>query len=184
MTGVSLMRITAGLDQGPVFATASLEITADDTTGSLTAKLAQTAATLLIENIAAINAQSLTAEPQNDALASYASKFSKQEGLINWHKSATELHLQIRACNPWPMAFSYFAGTPVRIIKAHVELESSSATPGTVIDISKRGIIVACAKHCIVISVLQLPGKKQMPVAACFAALKSWQGQCFTIQPG
>lgn len=164
-TGISLMSVTAGLDEGPVFVCEELEIGNDETAGSLHDRLADLGGRLLTANLDAILEGAIDAIPQDDALASYAHKIRKQDAQLDWSLSACELARRVRAFNPVPGTF-FFApaadGTlRVKCWRAE-ETESTDAVPGTVTASGPEGIVVACASGALCLLELQLPGKRRI----------------------
>ena len=157
-TGVCLMQMDAGLDTGPVLASARCPIEADDSGSRLHDRLAQQGAQLLSDNLAAIERGELAAVPQDDALACYASKLEKAEARIDWTMAADEIMRRIRAFNAWPVAETRYGGRQLRIWDARVIACAADALPGTVLVADKEGVEVACGKDCLQILKLQLPG--------------------------
>ena len=157
-TGVCLMQMDAGLDTGPVLASARCAIAADDTGSRLHDRLAQLGAHLLSDKLAAIERGELAAVPQDDALACYASKLEKAEARIDWNMPADEIMRHIRAFNAWPVAETRYGDRQLRIWEARLVAGESDALPGTVLVAGKAGIEVACGKGRLQILRLQLPG--------------------------
>lgn len=168
-TGISLMHMTAGLDCGPVFKTASLAIGSDETAGSLHDRLAQMGGELLTANLDDILENRIAAVSQDEAAASYAGKISKQDAKLDWSRSAGELARQVRAYNPVPGAF-FFVSTDgddpddalrIKCWRAK-PAAGADAKPGTVIASGPDGIVVACGADALCMLELQLPGKRRI----------------------
>ena len=117
-TGVSIMLMNRDLDTGPILARSQIPISAQDTTGSLTAKLSLVAAQLLQEVLVYWIRGELTPQPQNEAGATYCSSISKEEGEIDWHLSAVDLWRRVRAFPPWPGCYTRWQGKQLKIIEA------------------------------------------------------------------
>ena len=109
-----------------------------------------------------------TARPieQNDAHASYAPKIHKEHAKINWDLSVAQIDCNIRAYNPWPMAFTQHEGDSIKIVSGSVLLSQPAIDkPGTIVSLDKSGMSVACKDGCYKIEQLQFPGRKAMSVA-------------------
>jgi len=160
-TGITLMQMDVGLDTGAMLAKAQLAISNQSTAAELHDQLKIMGAELLEKHLQALESQSILAESQNDALATYADKLSKQEAEIDWNLSATTLARQIRAFNPWPVSFTSFHNQPVKIWSAVACNESSDLLPGRVIQHDRQGIKVSCGDGVLQIKELQFAGKKR-----------------------
>ncbi len=131
--GVSVMRLDAGMDTGPVFSRGQIPILPQDTTGSLLPKLFQVGTWLLLEVIAAMSESQMLPEPQNNAEATYTQELTKEDGRIDWQLSAVEIWRQIRAYQPWPQAYTVWQGKQLKIIEAVALAEPAKADPGQVV---------------------------------------------------
>lgn len=170
-TGVSLMRMTHGLDCGPVYAQRALDIGAEETAGELHDRLAELGAALLIANLEAVLAGSLVAEPQDDAEASYAPKLAKGEAVLDWHLPAEQLARCVRAFHPWPVAESTLDdGRRLRIWRAEALEVVAGAPPGRIVATGSDGIDVATGRGGLRLTSVQPPGAKPMPASAYLAA--------------
>ncbi len=163
-TGISLMRMEIGLDTGPVLSQRSMPIEDHDTAASLHRRLAALGAETLLENLDDILADRCPARPQDEALATYADKISKQEAAIDWSRSAIEIGRDIRAFNPRPIAHTRLQGQDMRIWEARPLSAECRTPPGTVIACTTAGIDVAAADGVVRITRLQLPGRKPVAV--------------------
>jgi methionyl-tRNA formyltransferase len=131
-TGVSIMKMDAGLDTGPVYLQAQIPVSARDTTGSLTAKLAFIAAGLLPEVLLRLGKGEISPRPQDSTRATYSGSFEKKDGEIDWTKSAEEIGRRVRAFTPWPGCYTRWQGKLLKIIEA-VPLSAGTGTkPGEV----------------------------------------------------
>lgn len=165
-TGVGLVQMEESLDSGPVFAEATCEIRADDTSQTLHDRLAILGAQLLIENISKIASGNIFAHPQDSSASTYATKIKKSDAAIQWQLPAVNLERQIRAFCPWPISFSELDGQTIRIWQAKVvDIGNVTQPPGTIVQINKNGIDVATGSACLRVSRLQLPNKKPLPVS-------------------
>ncbi|MEE9357477.1 methionyl-tRNA formyltransferase [Candidatus Vondammii sp. HM_W22] len=164
-TGVTIMEMEAGLDTGPMLLKRTSPIRQSDTTSELHNRLSILGGEALMEALPGIAAGSLQAEPQDDALANYASKLDKAESKIDWKLSAAELDRQVRAFNPWPVAQADYQGKPLRIWESLLIDQASEAGPGRVVACNRDGIDVATSDGLLRIVKLQMPGKRAMSAA-------------------
>lgn len=175
-TGISIMRMDAGLDTGPVYHHAVLDIEPGMTGGGLHDRLALLGADALLEVLPGIVAGTAVAEPQDDHLASYAQKLDKAEAWLDWRRPADELLRRILAFNPWPVAQTRIGETILRIWRAELACRSSDAPPGQVIDLDTGGILVATGQGLLRLLEVQAPGKRIVK-AADFARSRDLRGE-------
>ncbi|MCL1047716.1 methionyl-tRNA formyltransferase [Shewanella electrodiphila] len=180
-TGVTIMQMDIGLDTGDMLLKTSLKIEDTDTSAILYSKLAEQGPAALIEALAGISDGSITPEKQDEALANYAEKLSKEEAQIDWRKDAKQLWQEVRAFNPWPASHFPLQGNTIKVWQASYSAEQTSAAPGTIIESNKHGITVATGNGALQLQVMQVPGKKQMPVADILNSRAEWfvEGTCF-----
>lgn len=162
-TGISIMRMEAGLDTGPVYLVRACAITANETGGSLHERLAALGADALMAAMPGILDGSLTPDPQDDRLATYARKLSKDEARIDWTRSAVDIERQVRAFDPWPIAQTGLGGEVVRVWAAHALTETTDGAPGRALAVGKDGIDVATGAGVLRITRLQVAGKRPVP---------------------
>lgn len=166
-TGVTIMQMDVGLDTGPMLACRTTPILPTDTTATLTERLAQLGATLLLEVLPAYLAGTLPPQPQADALATYAPQLEKEAGLLDFARPAVELERRIRAFTPWPGAYTYWQGQPFKIGQAQVVSgkpdapDLAGAPPGTVVA-TPAGPAVVCGQESLLLVEVQPAGKKAM----------------------
>jgi methionyl-tRNA formyltransferase len=165
-TGVSIMRMEAGLDTGPVFARAVFPIERGITGGELHDALAMLGALTLRATLPELLAGRLAPEPQDDTLATYAAKLNKNDLEMDWTRPAFELERQVMAFNPYPVAQTRLEEYVLRIWRAVTEEESVAAPPGTVLREGPSGIVVATGSGVLRLTEVQLPGGKPLSVAA------------------
>ena len=159
-SGVTVMRMEAGLDTGPMLLKSVTPISPDDTGGSLHDRLAKLGPPAVIEAIAGLAAGTLQGEVQDDSLATYAHKLNKDEARIDWNRPAIELERVIRAFNPWPICHSTLNGEALKVLAA--TLADAQGEPGQIIAASKDGLIVGCGAGALCLTRLQLPGGKAL----------------------
>lgn len=164
-TGITIMQMDEGLDTGDMLLKTSTPIHADDTGGSLHDRLADMGGKAIVEALAQLVNSELAPEPQNDADANYAHKLSKEEGHIDWSRSAIEIERLIRAFNPWPGTFTDLGEQRIRLHQASALDQSSDKLPGTVISREREGVEVACGTGTLKITSVQLPGSKAQSIS-------------------
>ncbi len=165
-TGVTLMRMDEGLDTGAMISRAATPIEPHDTAQSLHDRLAAMGAALMVDALPALEAGTAAAEAQDDALACYAPKLSKDEARLDWTLPAAALERRVRAFNPWPVAFTTQAGAPLRVWSATVGPDDdASAAPGTVVRAAAAGIDVATASGTLRLLEVQPAGSRRMSAA-------------------
>jgi methionyl-tRNA formyltransferase len=175
-TGVSIMRMTRGLDRGPVYATRATPIGPRETGSSLHDRLAGLGAGLLVEVLPDILSRRLAPEPQDDAGASYAGKIEKRHAALDWSLPAVELERRVRAFNAWPVADARVDdGRRLRIWEAEAAEAEAAKAPvagpaGAILTASATGIEVATGSGVLRLNRIQPPGGKVMSSAAYLAA--------------
>lgn len=163
-TGITIMQMDAGLDTGDILSIKTCPIQPDDTSGSLFEHLSQLGREPLLKVLADLPRHQARAQAQDDAGATYAHKISKDEAKLDWQRPAAELERRIRAFNPFPMAWAELGGTRIKIIAAEVADSEITGNPGAITTVADEGIDVQCGNGRLRLSVLQLPGKRAMPV--------------------
>lgn len=163
-TGVTIMQMDAGLDTGHMLAHVSCLI-GNETAGQLHDRLAIMAATPLLTTIETLASGQVHATAQENNLATYAPKISKEDAAIDWNQPAVVIDRKIRAFNPWPIAFTHVDNTVLRIYQCEPLSKTHTEKPGTVLSIDKEGILVAASEQTILIKQIQFPGGKTMAVA-------------------
>ncbi|QYJ78909.1 methionyl-tRNA formyltransferase [Shewanella acanthi] len=173
-TGVTIMQMDVGLDTGDMLLKTYLPIEDDDTSATLYEKLAQQGPQALLQALQGVAAGALSAEKQDESLANYAEKLSKEEARLDWSKSAKQLWQEVRAFNPWPVSYFEHQGNTIKVWQTQVSATTSNAAPGTIISASKKGIEVATADGVLTLLSMQLPGKKPLSVADILNARGEW----------
>jgi len=167
-TGITIMQMDAGLDTGAMLYKAPCPISASDTGASLHDRLALLGGDALLAVADALrDGETLAAEPQDAALATYAAKLSKEEALIDWQLPAKDIASRTRAFNAVPVAHSTLAGQTVRIWLAHASKDETTTAPaGMILRADKTGLAVAAGQGTVlIIDTLQMAGGKAMSVS-------------------
>lgn len=182
-TGITLMQMDAGLDTGAMIEMARTPIDAHDTTATLHDKLAAQGAQLIVEALTVLERTgALSATPQSAEGVTYAEKIGKHEAALDWRRSAVELARQVRAFDPFPggvatlddgTALKIWAAEPV----ATAEPGAAAAQPGTIVDVSPQGVVIACGEGALRLTQLQKPGGKRLPVREFLAGAALAPGQ-------
>lgn len=169
-TGITIMQMEQGLDTGPMLYKATTPISAQETAAELHDRLAELGAQALLHSLPDILQQRLQAEQQDDALATYASKLSKEEASIDWQQDAELIARKIHAFNPFPVAHTGFNQQALRVWQAQAEHNQSSAAPGTLIGHDKQSFSVSCGKGSLTVTQVQMPGKKAVSAGEFYKA--------------
>ncbi|MDD9212044.1 methionyl-tRNA formyltransferase [Aeromonas dhakensis] len=173
-TGVTIMQMDVGLDTGAMIRKMSCPIAADETSASLYDKLAELGPQALVDTIDAMAAGNIAAEAQDDALANYAEKLSKEEARIDWSMEAVTIERCIRAFNPWPISWFEVADQTIKVWQAEVITQDHGQRAGTLLKADKQGIDVATGKGVLRLLTLQPPGKKAMSVTDLLNSRRDW----------
>ncbi|MDA0150650.1 methionyl-tRNA formyltransferase [Vibrio sp. LaRot3] len=173
-TGVTIMQMDIGLDTGDMLKIATLPIEASDTSASMYGKLAELGPQALVECINEIAAGTAVPVKQDDELANYAKKLSKEEARIDWIEDAAHIERCVRAFNPWPMSHFEAADNSIKVWQSRVAEQTSDKPAGTILQADKTGIYVATGQGVLVLEQLQVPGKKAMAVQDILNARADW----------
>jgi methionyl-tRNA formyltransferase len=165
-TGVTIMKMDAGLDTGDILTQTETPIRAEDNAQTLHDRLAQLGAELLVRTIPDLAAGKVTPQPQNPDHASYARKITKEDGHLDWKQPARVLWNRIRAFTPWPGAFTFLPaegkrGAMLKVWSAQIEPDRSGA-PGEILQADKAGLVIACGQQSLRVLELQREGARRM----------------------
>lgn len=161
VTGVTTMKIDAGLDTGDMLLKAETAIGVDETAVELGTRLAPIGADLLVETLARLD--SMVPEKQDPAKATYAPILKKEDGLIDWRQSAAAIHNRIRGLQPWPGAYTSFRGQTLNVWRSSVGVEAApgaGAIPGQIV--SLKPVLVATGEGLLELREVQMEGRKRI----------------------
>ena len=181
-TGVTIMKMDAGLDTGPILRSRSTPVLDSDNSQTLHDRLAKIGAESLLETASDWILGRIQPRPQPEG-ATYARKIEKADGLILWEETASTIWRKIRAFTPWPGAFTYLETSGrkrlIKIWEASVVVQAAG-TPGSVLSVSPEGIVVATGAGALRITALQMEGKKRVTAQEFLAGNQLTVGQSFT----
>lgn len=178
-TGITIMRMNAGLDTGDIISKAVVQIHPDETGGSLFDRLMPVGASLLLETMKKIEEGTASYTPQPaESTTPYASMLSKKSGLIDWSRSAGEIERLVRGMSPWPSAYTYENGKMLKIWRAEVTDGNAqgSCGPGTIVSVSKKELLVQTGSGLLSLLEVQPEGKKRMEIDAYLRGYRQAEG--------
>ncbi|AKC32499.1 methionyl-tRNA formyltransferase [Candidatus Pantoea carbekii] len=173
-TGVTIIKMDIGLDTGKILYKISCPITSEDTSLSLYNKLAHLGIKAMFLTLEKLLTNNIQLEVQNESLATYAHKLTKEEARLDWSFSAIYLERCIRAFNPWPMSYFTVNGQLVKVFQANVLPSKSKIQTGEIVDISKYGIQIATADNILNLTILQPSGKRAMSAQEILNSRREW----------
>ncbi len=167
------MKMDPGIDTGPILRQQRVEILPEDTAGTLSDRLAETGAALLVETLPGYLSGEITPQEQDESQATYAAMISKEEGLLDFNETAEALERRVRAFQPWPGAFLSWQNVMLKVYQAHVE-PCLSPTPG------KRYLLgnlpaIGTAQDCLALDEVQPAGKKPMSGQDFLRGARQWE---------
>lgn len=168
-TGITTMLMDEGMDTGPMLLQEKLQISPDDTAGTLASRLAELGGRLLIDTITQLKAGTLMPKKQDDGQATMAPILKKEDGLIDWRMNATALANRVRGLSPWPGAYTFFGEERWNIWRAVAKLDTTTDNPGTIVAVNKQAIVVATGDGLLDIREIQTANSKRMPVGQFLA---------------
>jgi methionyl-tRNA formyltransferase len=185
-TGVTIMKMDAGLDTGDILTQATTSIDPTDNAQTLHDRLAQMGAALLLETIPGYLAGNITPRPQPKEGMSYARKIAKGDGQLDWNQPARVLWNRVRAFTPWPGAFTYLPGEGnprlLKVWTAEVE-DAYSGPPGGILRIEKTGIVVGCGQQALRLLSVQREGGRRLTAQEFWAGQSLKEGEFFRSIP-
>lgn len=165
VTGITIMLMDAGMDTGPMLAMASEPIRSDDTTASLSERLSQLGARLLIETLPKYLNGDLAPQPQPEDGVTYSPKINKADARLDWTLPAIEIDRRVRAYVPWPGAFAWWNGQMIKVWKTGIREQADTLgerAAGTVVQLADGAVGVVTGQGLIVLEEIQLAGRKAM----------------------
>lgn len=185
VTGITIMQVVKQLDAGPMLLQKALGIGCDETSGQLHDQLAELGGRLLVETLARLRAGTIMPIPQDDALATYAAKLTKADGLVDWNRTAVEVHAQVRGVTPWPAAYFTLRREGQKDVRVTIEpgiigpLLEQPAVPGTIVGLVDGAIAFACADRTYLVRTIRPADKKPMTGEAFWCGyLSRCEGEC------
>jgi methionyl-tRNA formyltransferase len=162
VTGVTTMRIDAGLDTGDILMQRELAIDAEDTAETLGPRLAEVGAELMIETLRGLESGLVRATPQDDTQATLAPILKKEDGRMDFARPAAEVFNRLRGFQPWPGAFTVFRGKTLQVHRAQVTSPAEKLTPGKIAAEGARLFVGSCRDTALELIEIQLEGKRRM----------------------
>jgi methionyl-tRNA formyltransferase len=164
-TGLTTMFMDEGLDTGPILTQQEVDILEGETAGQLHDRLSSLAPGLLIKTLQGLAEGTIKRRKQDDSLATYASKLTKEQGLIDWSWPAERLCGLIRGLDPWPGAFTYYNGKMLKMFGCFLANNRETfSVPGRIKGLTEKGLEIEAVKGSIIVREIQAPGKKRLPV--------------------
>ena len=178
-TGVSTFLIEPKVDTGKILEQASYHINDKDNYGSLSEKLSNIGADLVVSSIEKYLDKKIKPYSQDESLVTLAPKITKEEFMINWDKSASDIHAQIRAFSPYPGAYTMLNGKRIKFFESELIRNESSKGAGEIDTISNDSFDIACTVESLRIHKVQMEGKKIMPSKDFILGMPTLKGSRF-----
>lgn len=166
VTGVTTMRMDEGLDTGDMIMKREVALREDETGGSLFERLSEAGAKLCVETMAAIENGTAVYTPQDHEQATHTKKIYKEMGSIDWSRDAQTIECLIRGLDPWPSAYTRLNDRTLKIWKAKVITGDSDMPPGCIVKADREGLLVQTGEGMLLLTEVQLEGKKRMSAEA------------------
>jgi methionyl-tRNA formyltransferase len=182
VTGVTTMKIDAGLDTGDILLQKSLAIGPEDTASEIHDRLASIGSGLVLATLDLLERDAITPVPQDPSLATYAPMLRKVDGELNWSQTATEIYDRVRGFNPWPGTYTYLKGAALRIWKAiPIETSICHKVPGLLTHAGSSGAIVTCRLGSLQLQEVQLENRKKIFAQDFLHGIRLPQGQAIVL---
>lgn len=164
-TGITVFRMNEQMDRGEIILQEKVDITSTDTSFSLSERLSGLGAKAVLKALELLKRKNVDFRKQDEDKATFAPKLEKEDGLINWQAPSCEIYNRVRGLQPWPGAFTYLENKFLKIWQSKIVESPEDVEPGEIVDVdTEKGILVQTGKDKLLITVLQLEGKKKMPV--------------------
>ena len=180
ISGITTMQMDEGLDTGDILRRYPLELSPEETGGSLFAKLEVLGAEAILDTVKGLESGSIVPEKQGETTTAYAKMLRKEMGNLDFSQDAAYILRLIRGLDPWPGTFSYLKGKMIKIRKAEHGGDSAGHKPGEVLAADERGLLVQTGDGALRITELQPEGKKPMAASAWLRGTSVCAGDCFT----
>jgi methionyl-tRNA formyltransferase len=164
-SGITIMQMEAGLDTGPMHLVRTCPLLPTDTGQDLHDRLSGLGAEALLEALPLLQNPAHRPEPQDDSLAVYAHKLSKEEALVDWNQPAEVIARRVRAYNPWPVAQAQYEDKVVRLWRAEPLAGGGGRASGTILACTREGLDVATGDGILRVNQLQMPGTRATDIA-------------------
>ena len=179
-TGVSTFLIESRVDTGKILEQAQCDINDSDNYGSLSVKLSNIGADLVVSSIEKYLTKEIKPYLQDESLVTLAPKIMKEEFLINWDKTASDIHAQVKAFSPYPGAYTFLNGKRIKFFKSELINNQSSRQPGEVDNITNDFFDIACSVGFLRVYKVQMEGKKMMPAKDFILGMPTLKGSRFS----
>lgn len=176
-TGISIMYMVKELDAGDVLSQVKVPILDNDTVGTLHDKLAVAGAKILVETIEKLEKGEIIANKQDESLVTYARTLKREDELIDWNKTNTQVYNQIRGLNPWPVAFTYFRGEVFKVWWGETVIFKHNQAPGTIVEVTKEKLFIATIEGAIALKEVQPAGKRRMDIVSYLQGMNISEGE-------
>lgn len=185
VTGITTMLTVLGLDAGDICLTERIEITENMTSVELAEIISEKSPYLLYKTLKGLSSGALIPQSQDQNLVTFANKFKKEDGLIDWNRKAIEIHNQIRAFVDWPCAFTTYEDKIIKVLESRIpenSLSTDCLKPGQIISVSKEGIEVKTVDSSVLITKVKPENKAQMDAYDWSNGVKAKVSSCFGVK--
>jgi methionyl-tRNA formyltransferase len=182
-TGVTIMRVVKALDAGPMLANVETPIHSDATSEDVERTLAELGAELLVATVDRLSQGPVLETPQDDSRATYAKRLEKDDGIIDWSRTANAVHNQIRGLHPWPHAYTFHQMTRLILHRSRMTDVVSDQPPGSILIAAGNELVVSTGSGALAVTEIQLEGKRPMSVRDFLAGHRLTAGDRLATTP-